>query len=260
MDFSELVIRRVISSNSMHHEAGAGSTRENRPYTGLMLRVEGETEYLFDNKRLLSNLTHPVILPKGSSYRWRCLERGECFYVEIDTDLTAKHPIGFCIQDPERLRALLLRIKLVCLQRAPHWQLCARALCYEALHLLFSADATASPYLPSKTSEKIRPALLYLHTHYQEESTNDTLAALCGLSTVYFRKLFTSATGCSPIRYLQRLRVQKAKELLQGDYGTLAEIAAAVGYADVFHFSKTFKSVTGISPGSFAKKAPKKPL
>ena len=46
---------------------------------------------------------------------------------------------------------------------------------------------------------------------------------------------------------------EKAKEMLQSDYGTLSDIAAGVGYSSVFHFSKMFKGVTGISPGSYAK-------
>ena len=252
MDFSELVIQRVISSHRFFNETGAGSYRQNRGRSGVVLRFEGETEYTFNGQTLRSNLTHPVLLPKGSSYHWRCLERGGCLNVEFDTDFTSPHPIGFTVSEPEKLRALLQKLELLCLQRPPHWQMSARALTYEVLYLLLASDTRESAYLPSKKAELVRPAIDYIHLYYHTAISNETLAALTSLSVVYFRKLFKAATGLSPIQYLQRLRVEKAKEMLQSDYGTLADVAASVGYSGVFHFSKMFKSITGCSPGTYA--------
>ena len=255
MDFSTLTVTGVHSAHKLFNDTDAASYRENRPSTAIFLRFEGETEYRFGPHRLISDLTHPVILPRGSSYHWHCLERGSCLYVEFDTDLTAPHPIGFCISDPARLHTLLQRLEQLSRRRPPHFQLAARAMVYEALHLLFSSQTESSPYLPSGKARQIRPALEYMHTHYSDPASNGQLAALCGISTVYFRKLFAAAHGTSPIRYLHRLRIEKAKEMLKSDYGTLSDIALAVGYPNVFHFSKIFKNLTGISPGAYAKGA-----
>ena len=253
MDFSQVVIRRVVSSHKLFNEAGTSASREDRASTGVLLRFEGETEYHYAGQRLISNLTHPVLLPKGSSYRWKCLQQGRYLLVEFDTDLAGTHPIGFCISEPDRLRALLQKLDLLCRQHPPHWQILAKSTGYEVLYLLFSSDTKVGAYLPTKKAELIRPAIEHIHLQYHRHLSNDSLAALTSLSTVYFRKLFKTLTGLSPMQYLQRTRIEKAKEMLQSDYGTLSDIAAGVGYSSVFHFSKMFKGVTGISPGSYAK-------
>ena len=77
---------------------------------------------------------------------------------------------------------------------------------------------------------------------------------MTGLSCVYFRKLFTRLMGQAPMAYVHGLRIQKAKEMLRSDFGTIAEVADAVGYCNVYHFSKMFKQQTGLSPGQYSKK------
>ena len=253
MSFSDLNVLQVLSAHMMFHEKDACGGWENRPHSAIILRFEGETVYDCATGQIRSNATHPILLPKGSCYTWRCLAEGHRLHIEFDTDLTAPCPLAFHVSDTERLRALIERVIDVCAARAPHWQLQAKSLTYECLHLLFSSQSTEKPYLPQKKLQHIAPAIDYLHTHYAEPLSNDRLAALAGVSTVYFRKLFTAAMGTSPIQYLHHLRVEKAKEMLKSDYGTLADVAVSVGYPNVFHFSKMFKGIVGIAPGAYAK-------
>ena len=82
--------------------------------------------------------------------------------------------------------------------------------------------------------------------------TNDQLAALTGLSTVYFRKLFVRVTGVSPMTYARKLRISKAKEMLKSDYGTLSDIAQSLGYSSLYDFSRDFKTHVGVSPSKYS--------
>ena len=69
------------------------------------------------------------------------------------------------------------------------------------------------------------------------------------LSPVYISKIFKEKTGDSPINYLIRIRLEKAKEMLDSDSTkSIREIAQKVGYEDMYHFSKLFKRHFGISP------------
>lgn len=74
------------------------------------------------------------------------------------------------------------------------------------------------------------------------------------ISPTYMSKLFKQETGESPINYLIKIRMEKAKELLVKEELSVKEIANSVGYQDAYHFSKLFKKYTGNSPSDYIKK------
>ena len=78
------------------------------------------------------------------------------------------------------------------------------------------------------------------------------IARECGVSECYFRRLFQEYSGESPINFRQRHRIERAKQLLLSDEQyTVGEIAEKLGFSDIYHFSKTFKKLCGISPNKF---------
>ena len=74
------------------------------------------------------------------------------------------------------------------------------------------------------------------------------LAARLGLNRSYFSTLFHQRTGLSPQQYLLRCRMEHARELLCSHAFTPGEAALAVGYPDIFAFSRMFKRYYGVSP------------
>jgi len=74
------------------------------------------------------------------------------------------------------------------------------------------------------------------------------VARACGLGLESFRKQFTARTGEAPGRYRLLAQVEMAKRLLRDRDVPLRVVAESVGFCDEFHFSKTFKRVTGLSP------------
>lgn len=69
-----------------------------------------------------------------------------------------------------------------------------------------------------------------------------------------FLRRFKSATGFRPIEYLQNLRIEKAKELLQTTRRSVEQVAQAVGYRDMTAFRRLFRKETGLSPVDFRKR------
>ncbi|MEK0315600.1 helix-turn-helix domain-containing protein [Cohnella sp. 56] len=104
--------------------------------------------------------------------------------------------------------------------------------------------------------ERYRPDLAeavarYLRTHYRQSIAMDELAGSFHYSAHYLSRLFRRAYGCSPMTYLVRTRMNRAKELLAGTSMGIGEIAESVGYADMYYFNKLFKKQLGMTPVQF---------
>ena len=108
-------------------------------------------------------------------------------------------------------------------------------------------------YALFEKQQKIAPALDFIAKNYGQHLKNDDLAQLCNMSTVYFRKLFKEVMGKSPIEYIQTLKIEKAKEILKSDYGSISDIAYELVYQNIYDFSRTFKKIVGVSPKNFKK-------
>ncbi len=89
----------------------------------------------------------------------------------------------------------------------------------------------------------------YFEDHYAEKISLDQIAENMYLSPFYISKIFKSETGDTPIRFLIDIRLERAKELLEsGEYTSIQEVAAKVGYDDAYHFSKLFKKKYAVPP------------
>ena len=95
----------------------------------------------------------------------------------------------------------------------------------------------------------VRRIITYLDENYASKISLDKIAQNMYLSPVYISKIFKEETGESPINYLIKIRLEKARDILvSGEGGSIKAIANSVGYDDVYHFSKLFKKHYGISP------------
>ena len=79
----------------------------------------------------------------------------------------------------------------------------------------------------------------------------NTLAAESGYSRSHFLRTFRAAMGCSPHRWLTRLRMDQAKTMLRRDSESLIDIALACGFASHAHFSNTFRQIVGVTPSEY---------
>ena len=86
--------------------------------------------------------------------------------------------------------------------------------------------------------------------------TVEEMASKCELGEVQFRRLFKEIAGMSPKRYVERLKMQRAIEMLAGGRESVAEIGRRLSYADPFHFSRRFKSSTGLAPADYRRSLP----
>lgn len=98
---------------------------------------------------------------------------------------------------------------------------------------------------------QILTAQQWLERNFHEDVKLETLAEDVGMSPRNFSRRFKLATGDSPSHYLQRVRMDAAKDLLRSSSMTVAEVAYKVGYSDVSYFSRMFNRHEGCLPHTF---------
>lgn len=103
----------------------------------------------------------------------------------------------------------------------------------------------------SPSVDKLNHVLSYIENNLSDNINIETLAQIVHFHPNYFIKFFRDHLGCSPIKYINRARVEKAKYLLKNTSLTVKEIAGKIGFNDSSYFSKTFKKYTDLSPLEF---------
>ena len=94
----------------------------------------------------------------------------------------------------------------------------------------------------------IHQSIQYLNTHYSEKITLEEMAQRVYLSPAYFSRVFKQEVGEPFSVYLNRVRIDRSKELLLHKNIRLTDIAQLVGFEDQSYFTKVFKKLTGIPP------------
>ena len=94
----------------------------------------------------------------------------------------------------------------------------------------------------------------WMEDNFKEPITLESMTEVSRLGKRTLIRRFKKATGDTPLVYLQKLRVENAKRLLEGTGNTFNEITWQVGYEDVSSFQKLFKSETGLSPKEYRAK------
>lgn len=102
----------------------------------------------------------------------------------------------------------------------------------------------------------IKAGLTYLENNYTRDFPVEFLAELCAMSVVSFRRNFAACKGMSPVEYRNRLRIQRAVELLKHSGFTVAEVAEQVGIPDLKYFGKLFKRHVGLTPRELKNRVP----
>ncbi|MBQ9098764.1 MAG: helix-turn-helix transcriptional regulator [Clostridia bacterium] len=246
---SNMVITKVHSVSTMYTPQHRKAKRTDRQRWALVIKYEGETVYTSNGKSWLSDANHIAILPKGCSYDWQCTRAGHFSIIEFESALTCCEPFTVFVKNSERILKLFRELEYTRNLQAPMMEI--ESIWHMYSIILALAQGESEPYAPLEKQKKIAPALEYISQHYDHNMTNDQLATLTGLSTVYFRKLFTQIMGVSPISYVHDLRIQKAKEMLRSDYDSLSSVAQSLGYLNLYDFSRDFKKHTGVAPSKY---------
>ncbi len=104
-----------------------------------------------------------------------------------------------------------------------------------------------------KYSPIIQTVLNYIHQNLSEEMSLKTLGNSFHINPIYLGQLFQKEVNCSFTKYLNKLRIEKSKNLLLHSYEKAGTIGKKVGYTDATYFYKQFKKLEGLTPSEWKK-------
>lgn len=230
-------------------------SRRARKSNGLTLILSGELIFNFKDTTIIAKRGDIVLQQMGDSYQLQNLgvpaeyvvisylcepqklvseltSDGKCFhcthinsYAEVFSKATEVNQTGGLYSKP--------------LLNAITQQLICRIIRENKVH---NSNTTQAPVAAAKR---------YIDEHAYTSITIEQIANNVGFSVSHLRNLFKKTYGVPPIKYLNSVRIQRAKELLSSDFFTLEEISSACGFSNVYYFSRVFKEYTGVSPGQY---------
>lgn len=109
-------------------------------------------------------------------------------------------------------------------------------------------DAHSEEVRMNVMAEEIRR---YIAEHYKEDLSLQDVAGAMRYSDAYFCKIFKKYFNRSFIVYLNELRIEKAKQMLEDAVRNIKDISSEVGYRDSNYFAKVFKRLTGVTPSDY---------
>lgn len=210
-------------------------------------------------------IPHSVLIPKQTHFsdlhigvQHFLLPNGEMDYFSFPNNL----PIFKLTTDSEDFFNCCTEIVKECRHCQPGHALMFKALATRLLLFIYrDLQTDTAPLLGYNASfgypEKKRIVdfiVHYISENYMQDISLDMFAKDMYLSQVYISKIFKEETGSSPINHLIKIRLAKAKELLETTNLPIKLISGQVGYEDVYHFSKLFKKYYGASPSTFKNK------
>lgn len=116
------------------------------------------------------------------------------------------------------------------------------------------AVLSSAPSLGAATQRLVRRATAYIEAQYAEPIGRDDIARHVAITPDYLTDCFRQELGITPITFLTRYRIRRAREMLETTDLLVTEVAMATGFSAVSHFTRTFHREVGISPRAYRRR------
>ena len=236
--------------------AGGGTpVHKNRSHHGLVYNTSGEQRYVFDDgHEVLAKTNDLLYLPKGSNYVVNASIPGDCYAINFDvSDHVDLEPFGYRVKNAHLFLESFKEAETYWKNKYAGYEMKCKAEVYTIICMMIKECEVG--YISQSRAGILRPALEYIHSEYTKENIPiSLLAQLCGISEIYFRKIFHQVKGVPPLKYINHLKLERAKELLLSEMYTVNQVAELSGFHDESYFSREFKKYCHIPPSEYAER------
>jgi len=166
---------------------------------------------------------------------------------ELDFTGSNFYQVGIHAQYLELFENIIHELQI----KKPHYH----QLCISYLLQLLSSFSRDAGFLrnsgKASGNNYLENVIKVMNEEFQQEHAIEYYAKKSNLSLFQFIRNFKNLTRYTPAKYIEKLRIGKARELLHDSSLSITEVSAIIGYKDPFYFSKVFKKASGITPSEF---------
>lgn len=223
---------------------------ENKSCVVLSCRLRGESLFFYNDRSHRVCPGQVLYVPAGASYAQQCQsEQVICFHLKASGKLSEHIQVIQC-ENADLICDLFAQAYQV-------WKRKEENYIYLCLSILYRIIALSGAGI-SETQRKQHPllsgAMEYLQEHlYEENLTLEQVFEKSHISRTYFNRLFYADFGCTPVAYINRCRIDRAKQFLRNGSYTNAEIARLCGFANLKYFYVVFKKITAMTTTQYRK-------
>ena len=229
------------------------SLHSNRRFHGFVLNDGvADKKIHFSDGTVMHTLPRELhYLPKGSSYRVENVQTGGCYAINFSLlDEIDENPFSISFKNYESLLRIFKEAVTVWGGKNEYKNSFLRKAVYDII-IRIKKECVSNP---DKKESMITPAIEIINRDFaKNELSVKSLAQVCGISEAYFRRIFTDKFSVGPKEYINNLRLEYAKKLLESNQFTISDTAFMCGYSEPCHFSREFKKHFDVSPAEYVK-------
>lgn len=213
-----------------------------RNYSAISLRYETSGKYICNKKAIPYEPVSLCIVPEGVAYERQSLEE-EILVISFKMMNYRMDEIQvFKLLDGEKYQNLFLKA----LELKRRNEVGSNYLITAVLYEIFAELTRDVGFTTNPKDNRIILSAEYMRQNFMDSTFSvDRLADRINLSPAYFRREFNRIYGVSPKVYLDNMRIEYAKALLETDYFSQKEVADRCGFSDVGYFRTAFKQKVG---------------
>ncbi len=237
------VITELVGAFIANDPAGRKKEFIDRRSACFILTQRGKIRFRYPGGEVVAEVGRPVFLPRGLSYINECLEAAESYVFNFQTLNQSMAPMQLAPLAGDLAEKYYEAICAASLSPSLQSNLLIFESLYALARRLLDVGESAGDLHPI-----VREAMVFMQQHAANaQLTVADMARHCHISEIWLRKLLEKELHTTPHRQLIAIRMKKASLLIE-DKRPLKEVAAAVGYSDVFQFSRAYKRHFGHAP------------
>ena len=223
-----------------------------RPFHTLSYRLVGGATFLDGDRELLRVEEDEIIFVPADFDFTKQAGTGRIIAIHFLSDAPLpKALLRFSPKDSRYFRRKFTDLQRLWTEKRFGYQYEAKILLYQ---IILDMERQWEDTVNTPARQKLSAALEYISKHLSDCNLSvDALSKLCSMSDTYFRRLFVQEFGMTPQRYISRLRLEMATELLRSGYYSVSAIAERCGFNNPNYFSMFIKKETGLSPLQYRK-------